>query len=85
MYGHKGPSCAKSYTSWLSGFLFACSPTCIACHVRLIDCFDFPSLKVVSFPRVAKVADVVSILRSNKHNGFPVSVSSSFLPYPVYI
>ncbi|XP_048235528.1 chloride channel protein CLC-d isoform X2 [Ricinus communis] len=28
--------------------------------------------KVVSFPRVAKVADVVSILRSNKHNGFPV-------------
>ncbi|KDP40151.1 hypothetical protein JCGZ_02149 [Jatropha curcas] len=30
------------------------------------------SQKVVSFPRVAKVADVVSILRSNKHNGFPV-------------
>ncbi|KAJ9154332.1 hypothetical protein P3X46_027681 [Hevea brasiliensis] len=28
--------------------------------------------KVISFPRVAKVADVVSILRSNKHNGFPV-------------
>ncbi|KAJ8766506.1 hypothetical protein K2173_022565 [Erythroxylum novogranatense] len=28
--------------------------------------------KVVSFPRVAKVADVVSILRSNEHNGFPV-------------
>ncbi|XP_050217220.1 chloride channel protein CLC-d isoform X2 [Mercurialis annua] len=28
--------------------------------------------KVVSFPRVAKVADVVSILQSNKHNGFPV-------------
>ncbi|XP_028773976.1 chloride channel protein CLC-d [Neltuma alba] len=27
---------------------------------------------VISFPRVAKVADVVSILRSNKHNGFPV-------------
>ncbi|KAI9115101.1 hypothetical protein K1719_014114 [Acacia pycnantha] len=27
---------------------------------------------VVSFPRVVKVADVVSILRSNKHNGFPV-------------
>lgn len=28
--------------------------------------------KVVSVPRVVKVADVVSILRSNKHNGFPV-------------
>uniref|UniRef100_A0A2P2MKW4 Chloride channel protein n=2 Tax=Rhizophora mucronata TaxID=61149 RepID=A0A2P2MKW4_RHIMU len=28
--------------------------------------------KVVSFPRIAKVADVVAILRSNKHNGFPV-------------
>ncbi|KAF5452499.1 hypothetical protein F2P56_027491 [Juglans regia] len=28
--------------------------------------------RVVSFPRVVKVADIVSILRSNKHNGFPV-------------
>ncbi|XP_017223054.1 chloride channel protein CLC-d isoform X2 [Daucus carota subsp. sativus] len=28
--------------------------------------------KVVYFPRVAKVADVVSILMSNSHNGFPV-------------
>ncbi|KAL5541604.1 hypothetical protein UlMin_009314 [Ulmus minor] len=28
--------------------------------------------RVISFPRVVKVADVVSILRSNKHNGFPV-------------
>ncbi|KAI4345612.1 hypothetical protein L6164_012715 [Bauhinia variegata] len=28
--------------------------------------------RVVSFPRVVKVADMVSILRSNKHNGFPV-------------
>ncbi|KAF5752283.1 chloride channel protein CLC-d [Tripterygium wilfordii] len=28
--------------------------------------------KVVSFPRVVKVGDVVSILRSNEHNGFPV-------------
>ncbi|OVA12577.1 CBS domain [Macleaya cordata] len=28
--------------------------------------------KVVYFPRVVKVADVVSILRTNKHNGFPV-------------
>ncbi|KAF9595940.1 hypothetical protein IFM89_006221 [Coptis chinensis] len=28
--------------------------------------------KVVSFPRVVKVADLVSILRNNKHNGFPV-------------
>lgn len=32
---------------------------------------------MVSFPRVVKVADVVSILRSNKHNGFPVSLASS--------
>ncbi|XXG48540.1 hypothetical protein AAC387_Pa02g2961 [Persea americana] len=28
--------------------------------------------KVVYFPRVVKVADIVSVLRSNKHNGFPV-------------
>ncbi|KAF5736850.1 chloride channel protein CLC-d [Tripterygium wilfordii] len=28
--------------------------------------------KVVSFPRVVKVADVVSFLRSSEHNGFPV-------------
>ncbi|GMJ05487.1 chloride channel D [Hibiscus trionum] len=28
--------------------------------------------KVLSLPRVVKVADVVSILQSNKHNGFPV-------------
>lgn len=28
--------------------------------------------KVVSLPRIVKVADVVSILRANKHNGFPV-------------
>uniref|UniRef100_A0A2P2MKY6 Chloride channel protein n=1 Tax=Rhizophora mucronata TaxID=61149 RepID=A0A2P2MKY6_RHIMU len=28
--------------------------------------------KVVSLPRIVKVADVVSILQSNKHNGFPV-------------
>ncbi|EXC17565.1 Chloride channel protein CLC-d [Morus notabilis] len=28
--------------------------------------------RVNSFPRVVKVADVVSILQSNKHNGFPV-------------
>ncbi|GKV42765.1 hypothetical protein SLEP1_g50139 [Rubroshorea leprosula] len=28
--------------------------------------------KVLSLPRVVKVADVVSILRTNKHNGFPV-------------
>ncbi|KAL8105141.1 chloride channel protein CLC-d isoform X1 [Apium graveolens] len=28
--------------------------------------------KVVYFPRVVKVADVVSILRSNSHNGYPV-------------
>lgn len=30
------------------------------------------SRKVVYFPRVVKIADAVSILRSNKHNGFPV-------------
>ncbi|KAJ7954904.1 Chloride channel protein [Quillaja saponaria] len=30
------------------------------------------SRRVVSLPRVVKVADVVSILRSNEHNGFPV-------------
>ncbi|CAN6454039.1 unnamed protein product [Victoria cruziana] len=30
------------------------------------------SQKVVSLPRVVKVANVVSILRSNRHNGFPV-------------
>ncbi|KAL5701852.1 hypothetical protein ACHQM5_027145 [Ranunculus cassubicifolius] len=28
--------------------------------------------QVVSFSRVVKVADVVSVLRTNKHNGFPV-------------
>ncbi|XP_011621417.1 chloride channel protein CLC-d isoform X1 [Amborella trichopoda] len=28
--------------------------------------------KVVYFPRIVKVADLVSVLRSNKHNGFPV-------------
>ncbi|CAA7017213.1 unnamed protein product [Microthlaspi erraticum] len=30
------------------------------------------SQKVISLPRVIRVADVASILRSNKHNGFPV-------------
>ncbi|KAK3417597.1 hypothetical protein EUGRSUZ_H03545 [Eucalyptus grandis] len=30
------------------------------------------SQKVISLPRVVKVSDVASILRSNKHNGFPV-------------
>ncbi|RAL54358.1 hypothetical protein DM860_001486 [Cuscuta australis] len=28
--------------------------------------------KVVYFPRIVKVADIVSILQSNRHNGFPV-------------
>ncbi|CAD5173263.1 unnamed protein product, partial [Musa acuminata subsp. malaccensis] len=28
--------------------------------------------KVVSFPRVVKVGNIVSVLRSNKHNGYPV-------------
>jgi hypothetical protein len=37
---------------------------------------------VVSLPRVIKVADVVSILRVNGHNGFPVSLASSLLPFP---
>ena len=35
----------------------------------------FDLWKVVYFPRVVKVADIVSVLRSNKHNGFPVSCS----------
>jgi chloride channel 7 len=30
------------------------------------------SQKVISLPRVIRVADVASILGSNKHNGFPV-------------
>ncbi|KAK3021590.1 hypothetical protein RJ639_046297, partial [Escallonia herrerae] len=30
------------------------------------------SQKVIYFPRTIKVADIVSILRSNSHNGFPV-------------
>jgi hypothetical protein len=34
---------------------------------------------VVSLPRVVKVADVVSILRGNEHNGFPVSFASTLL------
>ncbi|GFZ22036.1 chloride channel D [Actinidia rufa] len=33
--------------------------------------------RVVYFPRVVKVADVVSILKSNNHNGFPVIDSKS--------
>lgn len=35
----------------------------------------FLFLKVISLPRVIRVADVASILRSNKHNGFPVSIA----------
>lgn len=30
------------------------------------------SQTVISFPRVVKVSEVLSVLRSNKHNGFPV-------------
>ncbi|XP_057485770.1 chloride channel protein CLC-d-like isoform X1 [Actinidia eriantha] len=37
----------------------------------------FGNQKVVYFPRVVKVADVVSILKSNNHNGFPVIDSKS--------
>ena len=37
---------------------------------------------MVSLPRVVKVADVVSILRGNGHNGFPVSLASSLLSFP---
>jgi len=33
------------------------------------------TLKVISLPRVIRVADVASILGSNKHNGFPVSIA----------
>lgn len=29
--------------------------------------------KVVCLPRVSRVVDIVSVLRTNKHNGFPVS------------
>ncbi|GER32330.1 chloride channel clc [Striga asiatica] len=38
-------------------------------------------IMVIYFPRVMKVVDVLSILRSNNHNGFPVSfgVCSIFL------
>lgn len=28
--------------------------------------------KVVSLPRVSRIVDIISVLRSNKHNGFPV-------------
>lgn len=46
----------------------------ILCYI--ITCF-FPSLKVISLPRVIRVGDVASILGSNKHNGFPVSIAFS--------
>jgi len=29
--------------------------------------------KVIFFSRIVKVADIVSVLQSNTHNGFPVS------------
>ena len=45
---------------------------------QLIVCLTL--LKVVSFSRVAKVGDVVSILRSNKHNGFSVCITFIWIP-----
>ncbi|KAF3457165.1 hypothetical protein FNV43_RR01822 [Rhamnella rubrinervis] len=41
-------------------------------QMRKMTAKDACGNRVVSFPRVVKVADVVSILWSNKHNGFPV-------------
>ncbi|VVA94041.1 unnamed protein product [Arabis nemorensis] len=39
------------------------------------DAFNEGLYEVISLPRVIRVADVASILRSNKHNGFPVSIA----------
>ncbi|XP_018846839.1 chloride channel protein CLC-d-like isoform X2 [Juglans regia] len=41
-------------------------------QMRKMTAKEASGQRVVSFPRVVKVADVVSILRSNSHNGFPV-------------
>ncbi|XP_023006123.1 chloride channel protein CLC-d isoform X2 [Cucurbita maxima] len=41
-------------------------------QMRKITAKEACGKRVVSFPRVVKVADIVSILRSNRHNGFPV-------------
>ncbi|XP_031093188.1 chloride channel protein CLC-d-like isoform X2 [Ipomoea triloba] len=42
-------------------------------HMRYVTAKETSgNQKVIYFPRVVKVADIVSILRSNKHNGFPV-------------
>ncbi|KAG7991557.1 hypothetical protein I3843_02G082600 [Carya illinoinensis] len=41
-------------------------------QMRKMTAKDACRQRVVSFPRVVKVADIVSILQSNKHNGFPV-------------
>ncbi|KAK6146080.1 hypothetical protein DH2020_019949 [Rehmannia glutinosa] len=38
--------------------------------------------QVVYFPRVVKVVDVLSILRSNNHNGFPSKVDFQHSPLP---
>lgn len=46
-------------------------------YIMLYHNLFFPSLKVISLPRVIRVADVASILGSNKHNGFPVSIDFS--------
>lgn len=50
--------------------------------LNLTICSTFSHWKVVYFPRVVKIADAVSILRSNKHNGFPVCELVSFFPSP---
>ncbi|KAM1742589.1 chloride channel protein CLC-d-like isoform X1 [Malus sylvestris] len=41
-------------------------------QMRKMTAKEASGKRVISFPRVVKVADVVSILRSNNHNGFPV-------------
>ncbi|KAG6726724.1 hypothetical protein I3842_02G094500 [Carya illinoinensis] len=41
-------------------------------QMRKMTAKDACRQRVVSFLRVVKVADIVSILQSNKHNGFPV-------------
>ncbi|TQD77679.1 hypothetical protein C1H46_036780 [Malus baccata] len=41
-------------------------------QMRKMPAKEASGKRVISFPRVVKVADLVSILRSNNHNGFPV-------------
>jgi hypothetical protein len=56
-------------------FVFLSGPwklPCITLPVLMhpIFCHLF---KVVCLPRVSRVVDIISVLRTNKHNGFPVS------------